>query len=329
MKTAARRYKGVIDAYDVWNEPWIHAWWAVKYDAKAGDERAGYVTSAEPQKDFANLMKAAFQGAKEIDPASTVAGFNSTAGAGWKGSMGGSAWTKGVLDSGGLDSCDVIEYHHYTNDMAGLPDFAALAEISHGPISDKLGKLPKPVWMSEGHGAIGLMASGFYHHTLPYEDTDDYTNVSNRLCRYVVSCLSQGVSRVFLYSMHSHGFFMPAPASWPVFVTQEGYLHPSGAAHAAMAWHLEDTKPIKVLEVGPGVYAFLFEGRGRSVAVLALKPGGKPWPLPDLPRVTAADLFGNPPAPGEALTEKLLYLSAQTDAAELEKMLLPAGRKEP
>jgi len=67
VKTVAERYKGVIDAYDVWNEPWIHAWWAVGYDESKTGEYGGYITSKNPTADFVKLMATAYQTAKAID----------------------------------------------------------------------------------------------------------------------------------------------------------------------------------------------------------------------------------------------------------------------
>src|ERR1035437_4823316 len=53
-----------------------------------------------------------------------------------------------------------------------------------------------------------------------------------------------------------------------VLTTEEGYLEPSGAAHSAMAWLIEDTHFKRSLELAQGVQAYVFEGKGRSVAVL-------------------------------------------------------------
>ena len=54
-RVVAGRYRGVIDAYDVWNEPWITEWWAVGYDETKGD-RLGYVRSPTPAADYVRLM---------------------------------------------------------------------------------------------------------------------------------------------------------------------------------------------------------------------------------------------------------------------------------
>jgi len=327
VQTVAQRYKGVIDAYDVWNEPWIHAWWGVDYDEARGKDRAGFVTSKEPQKDFANLMRVAYANVKAVDPTAVVAGFNSTTGGGGSRSFTGHDWTKGVLANGGLDSCDVIDYHHYTREMALFPGDGVARGLKNatGPIREKLGRLPKPVWMTEGQGAVGLNTSPFYKHTLPYEDTEDYMAVSNLLCRHVVSLLANGVDRVFLYTMHGHNYFDPKASGWRVLVTQEGYLHPSAAAHSAMAWHLEGKRFSKHVDLGGGVHAYLFAHGQEAVAVLSTAPKFDDYEIPRNPRIKATDLFGNPVEAGETLTDKIVYLSTSAGVHHLERVL--AGHK--
>lgn len=321
VQTVAERYRGAIDAWDVWNEPWIHAWWGVAYDSAKGD-RAGYITSEHAQRDFAQLMRTAYTSVKAVTPDSTVAGFNTTTGGGGSQSFTGSDWTRGVLAHGGLENCDVIDYHHYTAELAGGPEDVVSKGLQSaiGPIRAQHGKAPKPVWMTEGHGAIGLMGSGFYKHTLPYVDGEDVVDTGNRLCRYVVSLLAHDVERVFLYSMHCHNYFSPSPASWTVFVTQEGYLHPSGAAFSALAWHLEDMRFVKHLAVAGGVWAALFEGKGRAVAVLIRQPDAADCRVPELPGVEASDLLGNPVVPGTLLDERIVYLDVRGGAGAFEAL---------
>ena len=114
VRTVAERYKGVIDAYEVWSEPWNFPWFAVSYDENAaghagGDAAtplaiAGYRTSAQPQKDYARLMQEAYSNAKAVAPEATILGFNTTTAPALAGTrMGGQEWTRGVLENGGLN----------------------------------------------------------------------------------------------------------------------------------------------------------------------------------------------------------------------------------
>ena len=59
VKVVVAKYKGVIDYWDIWNEPWNVEWWAVAHD-KSQKTAHGYKTSAEPERDFALLSKSAY-----------------------------------------------------------------------------------------------------------------------------------------------------------------------------------------------------------------------------------------------------------------------------
>ena len=324
VRVVTTRYRDLIDAYDVWNEPWIHAWWGVDYDGTIGG-RAGYRASKEPQRDFVRLMTSAYRTAKGTDPTAPVLGFNSTTGknSGSTERFGGDDWTLGVLENGGLDVCDAICYHAYTGGGVGYPGDSVETglAVAVGPIRDKLGRIPKPVWMTEGSSVTGRMNNGMYRHTLPFDAPDDCIGSSDRLARYLTSLLANGVERVFLYSMHSHGTFSPDPKRWNVMTTDEGYLHPCGAAHSALAWQLEDTNFVRRVDVARGVHAYLFAGAGRAVAVLSSSPEHEPFSLPSDPSLDASDLFGNPLAPGTAFAGTIAYVVSDAEVGVLQRAL--------
>ena len=324
VRVVTERYRDLIDAYDVWNEPWIHAWWGVDYDSTLGG-RAGYRPSKEPQRDFVRLMTAAYRTAKSTDPTAPVLGFNSTTGrnSGSKERFGGDDWTRGVLEHGGIEVCDAVCYHAYTGGPVGFPGDSVETglAVAVGPIRDKLGSVPKPVWMTEGSPVTGRMNNGMYRHTLPFDAPDDFIGSSDRLARYLTSLLANGVERIFLYSMHGHGTFSPDPKRWNVMTTDEGYLHPCGAAHSALAWHLEDTDFVRRVDVARGVHAYLFAGAGRAVAVLSSSPEHEPYSLPSGPGLAANDLFGNPLTPGTAFPGTLAYVVGETTVDTLQEAL--------
>jgi hypothetical protein len=322
VRTVAQRYKGVIDAYDVWNEPWIHAWWAVSYDESKGGDRDGYVTSADPAGDFVKLMATAYKNAKDVDDSITILGVNSTTGTAGKNSFGGEEWTRGIVQHGGMDYCDAVCYHQYTGDPVGYPGDVVTRgfQTATGPIVEQFGRNPKPVWMTEGSAVVKILGSGFYNHTLPYQSSENIMHTSDRLCRFVVSLLAQGVEKVFLYSMHAHSYF-PGGSNWRELVTDEGALHPSGAAHSALAWYLDDARFVKTLDIADGFHAYLFESSDRSVAVLSASHGDTEFTIPQQEDVYAADLFGNPIAPGAVAGDTLFYLWTPKDVETLENML--------
>lgn len=320
VRVVTRRYKGVIDAFDVWNEPWIHAWWGIAYDHEKGG-RAGYITSREPQKDFTRLMQVTRDTVRETLPDAIVAGFNTTTGKGGGPTrFGGDQWTEGVLAAGGLQHCDVIAYHAYTGGPVGHPGDTVekgLA-VGLGPIREKLGRVPKPIWMTEGSPLTHRMANGLYKHTLPFPSNDPVVESSDRLARYLVSMQANGVARIFLYSMHGHNFYRAEPKQWNVLTTDEGSLHPCGAAHSTAAWHLEDKEFRKRIDSAPGIHVYLFEGRGESVAAVSSSLPGAKFALPRTGELRLEDLFGNPLPAGAPFTGTVVYASTTRDIAWLE-----------
>ena len=322
VRTVTERYRGVIDAYDVWNEPWIYSWWGVGYDESKSD-RAGYVTSDDPQGDFVRLMRTAYETAKAVDANITILGVNSTTGGGGATSIGGSEWTRGVIEAEGLKYCDVVCYHQYIGGRPGYPGDVVEEgfRAATGPIAEREGRLPKPVWMTEGSAARDTIGPGFYHHTLPYPNEENVWETADRLCRYMVSLLAQGVDKLFLYSMHAQGALQPG-SDWRVIVTPEGYLHPSGVAHGILAWHLEDTEFVKTLTLQDDVFAYLFEAKDGSRSVAALSPkSGQTGYTPPAEGVEVVDLFGNALPKGEPVGDMLVYVSTEQPAAKLEAML--------
>jgi hypothetical protein len=304
------RYKGVIHAWEVWNEPWGSFW--AKYAPGEKEDRKRSDTAAE---DYAALQAAAYQTAKDVDSTLTVVGFNSYAG------YNGREWTAGVQQAGGLATCDVFSYHRYADESLGWPG-DGLAE--HGlreatdPIRDASGKLPKPVWMSEGTTLRTSTFDGFYNHTLPYPNEDDYLTTADQTARYVVRTLSDGARKLFLYTMHGLDCFRGTDApNWRALLSNDGYLHPAAAAHSALAWLLEGTDYRRTVQLADGVCGYAFEGNGQSVLAVSTKPGHAPWRLPEAQDVRSLDLFGNPLASGTAVGERMVYVTADRPVAEL------------
>jgi len=164
------------------------------------------------------------------------------------------------------------------------------------------------------------MGPGFYNFTLPYPNTEDPFASGDRQCRQIVSLLSQGVQRTFIYSMHAQNY-IGGKTQWRVLVTEEGQLHPSGCAYSAMAWLLEDTHFARRLQLADGIYAYLFAGKGRSVAVISSAPAYADFTIPQPAGVSVTDLFGNPLPVGSKFNGQLVYLSAEKSADELEAAL--------
>ncbi len=109
-------------------------------------------------------------------------------------------------------------------------------------------------------------------------------------------------------------------------MTEEGYLHPCGAAHSALAWHLEDTSFVETMTVAENVHAFILQGKGRTVAVLAKEPGlDSDCLLPNEHGIEIRDLFGNPVMGGERIGQTVVYVSLKGTAGGLRGILAQHG----
>ena len=326
--TVAARYKGVIDDWFVWNEPWITAWWAVDYDKN----RSGgtYLTSKTPEADFAAMSRVAFFAVKQANPAAKVSGFNTTAG------TGGERWTKGIYDAGGFQFCDTVDFHFYTPALTGYPDDACSHAYRDavGYILVKNGKIGKPVYMSEGQGASTGGASGdntryagLYQNTLPWDNTENYTSLADRNIRYVLSMLSCGVSKIFLYSAHCYLDFSAAQ-NFLVLFCADGSPHPMLAAHSAMARRLENMKFIRITMLKEGLWVYLFSDGKRSVGVISGRHRANNTEVAcSLKNATASDLYGNPQSFPILNKGTLFYVEAPVAPELLEKSLKAVRRE--
>lgn len=315
VRTIVTRYRGVIDSYEIWNEPWGSSFWSLKYDpTKSGN--AAYVPSETASQDYARLQKVAYGAAHEVYPGVTILGFNTY------GAENGTKWTKDVLDFGGIDTCDAISYHHYETALTGFPNDPTekAYKAAVGPIIEKLGRVPKPVWMSEGAPLSGDPSNGFYRYTLPYENADDNWRITDRLARYVITRKATGEVKEFLYTMHGHSTFGGA-MDWSTLITADGYLHPSAAAHSALAWLVEDTKFVRRVTLADGVYAYLFSSPNRAVAAITTGPTHAAYKLPTASGVQLMDLFGNTLAPGTAINDRVHYVVSSAGLAKLQAAL--------
>jgi len=317
VRTIVDHHRGLIDTYEVWNEPWGSAFWSLTFDEKHGLAwQEHFIPSETAPQDYARLQATAYAAAHEVMPDVSILGFNTYI------SPEGAKWTRGVLDAGGLDTCDAISYHHYESALTGMPDDAVAKGYATAmePIIEQQGQVPKPVWMSEGAPLSGDTSNGFYRCTLPYENAEDNWRLADRLARYLISRHSTGEKHAFLYTMHGHSTF-GGRMDWSTLITADGYLHPTAAAHSACAWLLEDTQFARVVTLADGVFAYLFEGPDRAVAAITTSAAHAAYALPQSDAVQCYDLFGNPVPAGAAIDDHAHYVTTDEGLAALEAAL--------
>ncbi|MBI2300591.1 MAG: hypothetical protein HYU66_16900 [Armatimonadetes bacterium] len=314
VRTVTTRYRDDIRAWEVWNEPW-GSFWSV-YAPGEKDERKRSETAAA---DYAALQAAAYRAAKAVDPTLTIVGFNSYGG------YNGKDWTAALYRDGAYDTCDVFSYHKYTSAQLAYPGDDVTAEgLSHAaaPIVEARGQLGKPAWMSEGTILRYGTWDGLYRHTLPYPNADDCHTAADNTARYLISTLSGGAEKVFLYTMHGIGYYYGSgQPQWRCLVTNDGFLHPAACALSALAWLIEGKPFVKLVEPAKGVTAYLFASPAGAVAAVSPQPQHAPYRLPAGQGLAALDLYGNPPAALE-VGRQVVYLTGPNVAA-LERAFQP------
>ncbi|MDR3709811.1 MAG: hypothetical protein P4L33_16060 [Capsulimonadaceae bacterium] len=315
--TVVQHYKGLIGNYEIWNEPYNGSEYWMVTDAQGKRVRPPNETQA-----FATLMKTAYAAAKSADPSVNILGFCSSGGRGHD------AWNKGVADAGGLGACDVFSYHSYEGSLGGFPGDEPETQLRQAlsPLAETPAALGKPVWMSEGNPVNDMLEKGFYNVTDPNVLASDPWDTSNRLARYVTSIRAAGVSKVFLYSMAAYEGFRPFYGKWRTLVAADGSLDPTGAAFSTVAWLIDGLSFDRRMTLAPGVFAYIFAGNGRTVAVLSTAPAHSPYAILPPVGTQALDLFGNPVNGRIAANENVIYLLSATPAGKLEKQLAALAR---
>ncbi|MGQ9626046.1 MAG: cellulase family glycosylhydrolase [Anaerolineae bacterium] len=138
MQVVAERYKGKVNAYEIWNEPNLDREWGGK---------------ASPQE-YVALLKAVYPAIKEVDrEVLVIAGGPSTTGRGGEGAIGDLDFIRGMYEAGGKGYFDALSSHPYGfghdpdyEDEWGL--FFARASAQHEVMAAS-GDGETPIWITE------------------------------------------------------------------------------------------------------------------------------------------------------------------------------------
>jgi hypothetical protein len=268
VRAVVGHYRGTIEAWEVWNEPW-------------GDWFSG--AGGTPSL-YAELLRIAYRTAKEANPGATVVGVDTY--------RGHEAWHDAVLAEAKLDSFDAFSFHDYNDALYGGK--APLARVQADAFNAAQARFgtPKPLWNTEG-GALALASmyspetGGMPLRTQPAQGV-----------RYDVTMMAAGVRAFFFYAAHSD----------PPMGNPEGALEwdravkPILAGRAVLA-SLVDGAGVPVRrEPVPGVDLYAYPARaGVSVQVLWSYDGDA-----HQVRVESGskvlDVFGNPLGVGPDVT---------------------------
>lgn len=298
-----RRYAGEVDVFDVWNEPWLPLFFHMDYvkklpeNAKRWASFGGgyYLSPDDPAKLFYEMQKQVRQAARNVGKSIRVLGVNTTDSLGSEGRVPGREFSRRMAELGAAEDCDAISYHQYLTGLTGFPgdEVERGYERAIGPIRNHSGKLPRPVWFTEGSPLVEP-CDGFYRTIPPGASPAEIFDTGDRIVRFVTSLLGCGVEKIFLYSMGLHnGYGTLNPHR--LLITAAGELHPSAAAYANLTSLLEGKRFVRRVTVGNRVYASIFSDGTKSTAVLLPDPAYREakWSPADSKQWCAVDLFGN------------------------------------
>ncbi len=267
VRTVVGHYGGLIDHWEVWNEPWAGGFFRKMQDGQEVDGTAA---------DYVPLLQAAYAAAKEANPGCVVLGIDSCP----------PEWTRDCLAAGAAGHFDVFSFHQYTQRMPGgeRGPLASLLAL-HRSLLAEHGLGDVEVWDTEG-GPETADAT-FYRDLDPLAVSDGRWEAVWH-ARYYLSAMAAGVRNFFFYTLHAYPRL--GQHTW-VRLEPGRYLQPWAVAQANLANLLQGTRLVRQVQTQEGLCCLIFEGDGRSVAALFSDAG--PVPAGGLAGAEALDLYGN------------------------------------
>jgi len=253
----AEHYRGRIDYWEVWNEPW-------------GEWFLG--AGGQPEL-YAELMARAHRALHKANPNATLLGLDTTAGFEEK-------WAIPVLAKSGTGSFEALSFHEYNDALFGGPASipAQRARVLKA-LMEKYGQ-SKPLWNTEG----GLFGVGSWYS--PVTGGMAPAAQGAYMVRYDVAMMGAGVRKSFLYALHSDS----PMGGFETRVTEVGdAIKPILGARAVLASLVDGAGTPRRDEPVRGVDRYTFPNR---VQVL-WSFDGQNHTLNVPPKMRALDLWGN------------------------------------
>jgi len=243
VRQVATHYRGRIDAYELWNEPWARASWA-----------------GTPEK-YVEVAKTMARAAREADPAARLVGGSFYAPR--------PEFTDRVLGRSFLPIVDAISHHHYTEPQAVTYSYGGKDEVTQWRQSlrgklDVAGGAKVEIWNTEG----GTASPSFYS----WLGAEEQARAAARtVAKTLILNKAGGVRRYFYYhvwqEMGSPRMFHWLYTNNWALLDYDGSGKPALAAFSACAQNLEGAAPAGRLET-PELKAYAFARGGETVVAL-------------------------------------------------------------
>jgi hypothetical protein len=249
-----RRYRGRIDAFEIWNEP-----------------NNPFYFWKGPRKDFYELSRATARKIKEIDPEIKV-----VAGSLWLVSK---SFIRGMFDSGAMEQVDAISFHPYAGSPRGvLRSYDRLVRIV-GEYN-----FTGEIWVTE----IGYPTRGIYPGFVNQDNYPEY------IVKTLAGLAARGGRTLFWYELfdkYNQGEAPSAlnPSLYFGLVYPNYSPKPGGAAYALCARYLagkrHDPAYVQGLSLPASVEALFFRGEDNGDTLVLWNNQGGPQrlriPLPE------------------------------------------------
>lgn len=237
-----RHYAGRVNHWQIWNEPWGHFFYREWRPDFTGLKR--WHVGDTLAEDYHALSEAGFDAVRRGNPEATVVGLHGSLGPGSAG------WIPKLLALDNPKAYDVASFHAYVinRDESLLDSHPSTSLHSfRDNILKPLRGLPtekqKPVWMTEGKASIPAPETGMLRQTvnLDKQDTRDAWYNSALTLNYHLMLMSEGVEKVFTYSLTNYTHWENEyRIYWPALTQPGGDLTLTSSAVSTMTWMLED-----------------------------------------------------------------------------------------
>ena len=300
VRATVKHYQGRVTDYEILNEAVCIRVYALPFSS-------GYKVS-----DYIDLLKPAYQAAKEADPNCRIVGgldCNPT-----------SKYEAQFVKEGGLQWCDIHDYHAYLSlerAEAVEPDYKAQWEQMK-----KLGQA-KPIWVTEfgiyGEDDPTAVTSGMLANdpAMSRAVRPDELTASVDIVQYCTMMFANGVRKVFFQAgVNDAGLHGRSEGN--IFFEYGGAPRKMYPAVAVLARLLgPDFEFARKWDKPEGVHAYEFRSHGRTVVILWTRKANAPK-LEVPSGFQAFDLMGNPLDNGAVIPGEVpLYLVGRLSADQL------------
>lgn len=290
VKGGVGHYWPRVCVFEILNEP--------VYTSYALPAEFGYSV-----EDYIDLLRTAYQAAKSAAPDCLVMG--------GIGGPPGMSWTERFIEEGGLQWCDILNYHIYPHQ--GWPESYEAAFRDRWEQILKEGG-PKPIWMTE-FGVYGDDTPPFspYHvgdATMTNALRPGELEAAADLVRFAAIFGAYGVRKTFYHAGTCAALHRSSAGN--MFFDYGGTPRKQYAAQAALSRLLgPDFEFVRKWDEPEWLVAYEFRSRGRTVVILWTRETDVPaLPVPE--GYTALDLMGSPLPQGQLLLGDVpVYLTTE------------------